>query len=41
MYLHRLMALPNIIALFALNGVVVAEVKSYVDRKKQGQFLKN
>ena len=38
---NGLMALPNIIALFALNGVVVAEVKSYVDRKKQGQFLKN
>ncbi len=32
---NGLMALPNLIALIALNGVVVAEVKSYFERKKK------
>ena len=29
---NGLMAIPNLIALVALNGVVVAEVKSYFER---------
>lgn len=32
---NGLMALPNLIALIALNGVVVAEVKSYIANKKK------
>lgn len=32
---NGLMALPNLIALIALNGVVVAEVKSYIQRKRK------
>ena len=32
---NGLMALPNLIALFALNGVIVAETKKYFDRYKQ------
>ena len=33
--LNGLMAFPNLIALFALSGVVVAETKKYFDKKKR------
>ena len=33
---NGLMALPNMIALFALNGVVVAETKKFFEKHKQG-----
>ena len=35
--LHALMALPNLIALLALNGVIVAETRSYFKRAALGQ----
>ncbi len=35
---NGLMAIPNLIALLALNGVVVAEVKSYFDRLEKGEI---
>ena len=37
---NGLMALPNIIALLALSGVVAKETKSYFDRQKPGEILK-
>ncbi len=35
---NGLMALPNMIALFALNGVVVAETKKFFERHKNGEI---
>ena len=35
---NGLMALPNMIALFALNGVVVAETKNFFERHKNGEI---
>lgn len=35
---NGLMALPNMIALFALNGVVVAETKQFFERHKNGEI---
>ncbi len=35
---NGLMALPNMIALFALNGVVVAETKKFFERHKKGEI---
>ena len=35
---YGLMALPNMIALFALNGVVVAETKKFFERHKNGEI---
>ena len=35
---NGLMALPNMIALFALNGVVVAETKKFFERDKNGEI---
>ena len=35
---NDLMALPNMIALFALNGVVVAETKKFFERHKNGEI---
>ena len=32
---NGLMAIPNLIALLALNGVVVAETKKYLDNAKK------
>jgi AGCS family alanine or glycine:cation symporter len=32
------MAIPNLIALFALSGVVVAETKSYFKRLESGEI---
>ena len=32
---NALMAIPNLIALLALNGVVVAETKKYLDNAKK------
>lgn len=37
---NGLMALPNMIALIALNGVVVAETKKYLDKMKKEQYFK-
>lgn len=34
--MNGLMAFPNLIALIALNGVIVKETKSYFDRRKKG-----
>ena len=35
---NGLMAIPNLIALLALSGVIVAETKKYMDwRKQQGE----
>lgn len=36
--LNAMMALPNLIALVALNGVIVAETKSYFDRLNSGRL---
>ena len=36
---NGLMAIPNLIALLALNGVVVAETKKYFDMKKKNGML--
>ncbi len=36
--LNGLMALPNLIALIALSGVVAAETKSYFDREREGKL---
>ena len=35
---NGLMAFPNLVALFALNGVVAAETKSYIERIKNGSI---
>lgn len=35
---NGLMAIPNMIALLALNGIVVKETKSYFDRLKRGEI---
>ena len=35
---NGLMALPNLIALFGLSGVVAAETKDYLQRLKQGEL---
>lgn len=35
---NGLMAFPNLVALFALSGVVAAETKSYFNRMKKGQL---
>ena len=35
---NGLMALPNMIALFAFNGVVVAETKKFFERHKNGEI---
>ena len=35
---NGLMALPNMIALFALNGIVVAETKDFFKRHKNGEI---
>ena len=35
---NGLMAIPNLIALLALSGIVVAETKSYFDRLNSGQI---
>ncbi len=37
---NGLMALPNLIAMFALNGVIVAETKKYFDRQKESPLQK-
>lgn len=37
---NGLMALPNLIAIFALNGVVVAETKRYFDKRKESPLIK-
>ena len=37
---NGLMALPNLVALFALNGVIVAETKKYFDRQKESPLQK-
>lgn len=36
---NGLMAIPNLIAIIALNGVVVAETKKYLDKIKKEKFL--
>ena len=36
---NGLMAIPNLIALLALNGVVVAETKKYFDMKNKNGML--
>ena len=36
---NGLMAIPNLIALVALNGVIVAETRSYFKRLKEGRIL--
>ena len=33
---NGLMALPNMIAIFALSGVVIAETKKFFAKKKEG-----
>lgn len=35
---NGLMAIPNLIALVALNGIIVAETKSYFDRLNAGHI---
>ena len=35
---NGLMAIPNMIALFALNGVVTKEVKDFFHRKKKAEL---
>jgi AGCS family alanine or glycine:cation symporter len=37
---NGLMAIPNIIALIALSGVVAAETKDYLSREKTGKIRK-
>jgi AGCS family alanine or glycine:cation symporter len=36
--LNGLMAFPNLLALIVLNGVIVAETKSYFKRLKNGEI---
>ena len=38
---NALMAFPNLIALFALNGVVAAETKAYIAKIKNMKLTKN
>jgi AGCS family alanine or glycine:cation symporter len=35
---NGIMALPNMIALFALSGVIVKETRDYFERKKHGEI---
>ena len=35
---NGLMAIPNMIAIFALNGVVVKETKNFFERHKNGEI---
>ena len=35
---NGLMAIPNMIAIFALNGVIVKETKDFFQRHKNGEF---
>jgi AGCS family alanine or glycine:cation symporter len=35
---NGIMALPNMIALFALSGVIVKETRDYFERKKRGEI---
>ena len=37
---NGLMAIPNLIALIALSGVVVAETNRYIDRKKRARHIR-
>ena len=36
---NGIMALPNMIALFALSGVIVKETRDYFERKKRGEII--